>query len=283
MKIILDHLTKKYKDKTAVNQISAELSSGGLIGLIGRNGAGKTTLLKLLATIIKPSGGHIFLDDNDIVKNPNDMRSVLGYLPQNTAVYPNLTAFEYLNYIASIKGINKQTALSQINRLLSEFHLSDVQNQRLGTYSGGMKQRIGMICALLGGPKVIIIDEPTTGLDPEERMTVRNLLSRLSKERLVILSTHIVSDIEAAASSILIMKNGNLIFHNTPENLVSKAAGCVWEYTVPSLENECRGISSMLQTEQGIRIRQVSRKKPANSAVPVRSTLEDACLFILEE
>lgn len=283
MKLVLENVTKKYKDKIAVQNISAELYSGQLIGLIGKNGAGKTTLLKLLSTIAKPTSGHIFLDNQDIVKSPDAMRNVIGYLPQEVFIYPNLTAFEYLNYIASIKGMKRSEALSQINDLLTYFHLADVQNKRLGSYSGGMKQRVGIICALLGNPQIIIIDEPTTGLDPEERVTIRNMLSGLSKERIVILSTHIVSDIEAVASQILILKKGSLIFNDTPNELISKAKGYVWEYTVSSLQKNLRGVSNMVQTEQGIHIRQVSREKPEKQAVSVNSTLEDACLFVLEE
>ena len=283
MKLVLENVTKKYKDKIAVQNISAELYSGQLIGLIGKNGAGKTTLLKLLSTIAKPTSGHIFLNNQDIVKSPDAMRNVIGYLPQEVFIYPNLTAFEYLNYIASIKGMKRSEALSQINDLLTYFHLADVQNKRLGSYSGGMKQRVGIICALLGNPQIIIIDEPTTGLDPEERVTIRNMLSGLSKERIVILSTHIVSDIEAVASQILILKKGSLIFNDTPNELISKAKGCVWEYTVSSLQKNLRGVSNMVQTEQGIHIRQVSREKPEKQAVSVNSTLEDACLFVLEE
>lgn len=283
MKIVLDNVTKKYKDKMAIQQINVELSDGQLIGLIGKNGAGKTTLLKMLATIIKPTSGHIFLDEKDIVKKPNLIRSMIGYLPQNVSIYPNLTAFEYLNYIAAIKGIKKQDARKQIEELLLQFHLSEVKNQKLGSYSGGMKQRIGMICALLGNPKIIIIDEPTIGLDPEERVTVRNILSNLSKERIVILSTHIVSDIEAVASKILVLQHGNVAFYDTPDKLISNAKGHVWEYTVSCLQKGLKGISNMVQTEQGIYIRQVSKEKPKKDAVLVNSTLEDACLFLLEE
>ena len=283
MKLILENITKKYNDKMIIQNINIELSSGQLIGLIGKNGAGKTTLLKLLSTIIKPTSGRILLDNQDIVKNPDVMRNKLGYLPQEVYVYPNLTAFEYLNYIASVKGIKKSEAEKQINDLLLNFHLKDAANKRLATYSGGMKQRIGIICALLGNPQIIIIDEPTTGLDPEERVTVRNILSALSKERIVILSTHIVSDIEAVASRILMLRNGNLIFNDKPNELIAKAKGCVWEYTASSVNENIKGISNMVQTENGIRIRKVSHIKPEEKAIAVNSTLEDACLFVLEE
>lgn len=282
MKIRLENITKKYNGKIAIQNVNVELVNGQLIGLIGKNGAGKTTLLKLLSTIAKPTNGRILLDNQDIVKSPGIMRNILGYLPQEVSVYPNLTALEYLNYVACVKGMKKKDATEQINDLLNEFHLDDMKGKRLGTYSGGMKQRIGIICALLNNPQIIIIDEPTTGLDPEERITVRNILSDLAKERIVILSTHIVSDIEAAASKILMLQKGSLIFNDTPARLISKAKGCVWEYTASSIKKNIKGISSMVQTEEGIHIRQVSREKPDNQAVSVNSTLEDACLLVLE-
>ena len=282
MELVLENVTKKYKDKTAVCNISAELTSGQLIGLIGKNGAGKTTLMKMLATIIKPTSGQILFDGQNTVRNPNSVRNTIGYLPQEVSVYPNLTAYEYLNYVAALKGMKKSEAIHQISQFLLDFHLEDVKDKKLDGFSGGMKQRIGIIGALLNNPKIIIADEPTTGLDPEERITVRNMLSELAKERIVILSTHIVSDIEAVASRILMLKDGSLIFDNTPHKLIAKADRCVWEYTSDSIQSGARGISSMVQTKDGIHIRQVSRKKPIGRAVPVSSTLEDACLFALE-
>lgn len=282
MKIVLENVTKTYKDKTAVCNISAELTSGQLIGLIGKNGAGKTTLMKMLATITKPTSGQIFFDGQNTVRNPNIVRNTIGYLPQQVSVYPNLTAYEYLNYVAALKGMKKSEAIHQIRRFLLEFHLEDVKDKKLDGFSGGMKQRIGIISALLNNPNFIIADEPTTGLDPEERITVRNMLSELAKERIVILSTHIVSDIEAVASRILMLKDGSLIFDNTPHKLIAKADGCVWEYTSDLIQSGARGISSMVQTKDGIHVRQVSRKKPTSQAVLVSSTLEDACLFALE-
>lgn len=283
MELVLENITKKYKDKTAVQDINVRLRSGQLIGLIGKNGAGKSTLLKLLSTITKPTSGHILLDGEDVVRNPNIMRAVIGYLPQDVFVYPNLTILEYLSYISSVKGMKKKDAEKQIRSLISAFHLVDATDKRLGNCSGGMKQRVGIICALLGDPQVIIADEPTTGLDPEERVAVRNILSNLSKERIVILSTHIVSDIEAVASRIVMLQHGNLIFNGSPEELIARAKGCVWEYTLTSMPTSRKGISSVIQTEAGIHIRQVSREQPNQQAIPVNSTLEDACLFVMGE
>lgn len=282
MKLVLKNVTKKYKDKTAVCNISTVLTSGHLIGLIGKNGAGKTTLMKMLATITKPTSGQILFDGKNTVRNPNSVRNSIGYLPQEVSVYPNLTAYEYLNYVAALKEMKKSEAIHQIGQFLLEFHLEDVKDKKLGGFSGGMKQRIGIISALLNNPKIIIADEPTTGLDPEERITVRNMLSELAKDRIVVLSTHIVSDIEAVASRILMLKDGSLIFDNTPHKLITKVDGCVWEYTSDFIQSGARGISSMVQTKDGIHVRQVSHRKPTSQAVPVSSTLEDACLFALE-
>ena len=238
MELVLEDITKKYKDKTALRNVNATLHSGQLIGLIGKNGAGKTTLLKLLSTILKPTSGRILLDGQDIVKSPNIMRSMVGYLPQEVSADPNLTVLEYLSYIASVKGIKKKDAEKQINSLLADFHLENAKGKRMGDCSGGMKQRAGIICALLGDPQIIIIDEPTTGLDPEERVAARNILSRLSRGRIVILSTHIVSDIEAVASRILLLQQGSLIFNDSPEELIARARGCVWEYMLLSWYNK---------------------------------------------
>lgn len=283
MKLILSQVTKQFQDKTAIYPMDAELASGQLVGLVGKNGAGKSTLLKLLATIIKPTKGRILLDGRDIVKEPEAIRGLMGYLPQKVSVYPNLTAFEFLNYIGAMKGLKKKEAWRQIEKWLEEFNLLSVQDKRLGGFSEGMKQRVGLICALLGDPKVIIVDEPTASLDPQERIMARNVLSRLSRERIVLLSTHIVSDIEAAASKILILKEGRLIFDGTPDCLIANAKGCVWEYMGTNMEQKGKGISNMIQTDQGIRIRQVSREKPAEQAVLVSGTLEDACYYVLGE
>ena len=162
MELVLEDITKKYKDKTAVQNVSSTLHSGQLIGLIGKNGAGKTTLLKLLSTILKPTSGRILLDGQDIVKNPNVMRSTVGYLPQEVSVYPNLTVLEYLSYIASVKGIKKKDAKKQINSLLTDFHLENAKGKRMGNCSGGMKQRVGIICALLGRRSFSRTGKPST-------------------------------------------------------------------------------------------------------------------------
>lgn len=278
-------LTKKYGEFVALNSLNCEFHSGELIGLVGSNGAGKSTFLKLLATLTKPTSGDIFLNGKSIIKNPKEMQKSIGYLPQNVAVYPNLNAIEFLGYIASLKGIKKNKANEQILHLLKVLHLENVCDRHLSYFSGGMKQRVGIACALLGNPEIIIVDEPTTGLDPEERITFRNILSELAGNKIVILSTHIITDIEAVANRIMILKNGNLLFNDTPELLMQKAKGHVWEYMVSDNKTlgKTTGISSMIQTESGIKIRQVGKEKPIAKAALVNANLEDACLFTMEE
>lgn len=278
-------ISKKYGTFPALNPLSCCMESGELIGLVGSNGAGKSTFIKILSTLIKPTNGDILLDGKSIIKYPMIMQRNIGYLPQDIAIYPNLSAVEFLMYMAALKRLPKRKAKEQVKYLLEILHLSDTKNKRLSGFSGGMKQRVGIACALLGDPQIIIVDEPTTGLDPEERVTLRNLLSKLACSKIVLLSTHIISDIEATASRIMILKQGNLLFNNTPQILLHNAEGYVWEYLLSDsrIGGDITGISSMIQTEQGIKVRQVSREKPFSNAVSANANLEDACLCVLEE
>jgi ABC-2 type transport system ATP-binding protein len=218
MEISIKGVSKKYRgNKFGLQDFNLELKNG-IMGLIGPNGAGKSTLMRILATISRPTEGKITLDGIDIVKFPDAVRKILGYLPQDFGVYPNLTAMEFLEYIAAIKGFTGKSIKQRIEALLEELNLTAVRNRPIGTYSGGMKQRIGIAQVLLGDPKLLILDEPTVGLDPEERVRFRNLLSELSGERIVILSSHIVSDIETMAGNITIVFQGRVLEHNfTPE------------------------------------------------------------------
>ena len=192
-----------------------------MLGLLGPNGAGKSTLMRILATITKPTEGRVRWNGEDIATSPDGLRSVLGYLPQDFGVYPNLTAVEFLEYLAAVKGLESGVARRRIDELLALVNLTDARKRPLGGYSGGMKQRIGIAQALLNDPKLLIVDEPTVGLDPEERVRFRNLLSDLGGERIVILSTHIVSDVEAAANEIAIVDRGRLLTHAEPEALLA--------------------------------------------------------------
>src|SRR6185503_5848022 len=199
---------------------------GGVLGLLGPNGAGKTTLMQMIATVTRPTAGRIFFRDVDVVARPDELRHRLGYLPQDFGVYENLTALEFLSYFAALKGVHSK---AKIGEMLEMVNLHHAANRAVGGFSGGMKQRLGIAQALVNDPDLVIVDEPTAGLDPEERVRFRNVLSDLGMGRLVILSTHIVSDVESIATEIAILRGGALIAFATPEALMREAAGSVWE------------------------------------------------------
>ena len=286
MKLWIDHVSKRYGAKTlALQDFSLELGPC-ILGLLGPNGAGKTTLMSILATITRPSSGTIRWDGTDLARDPNAIRSVLGYLPQDFGVYPNLNAVEFLEYLAAVKGLDAAGAARRIDELLNLVNLNDVRKRPLGGYSGGMRQRIGIAQALLNDPKLLIVDEPTAGLDPEERVRFRNLLSDLSGDRIVILSTHIVSDVEATATDIALIAEGRLVAHAAPEDLLRAVEGKVWEWVVPSAElNAARQrhlISNTTRRSDGVHVRLLAPQPPpgASPAVP---NLEDAYLFYLSQ
>ena len=286
MKLTIDHVSKRYGANTlALQDFSLELGSG-ILGLLGPNGAGKTTLMSILATITKPTSGTIRWNGADLAADPNVIRGVLGYLPQDFGVYPNLNAVEFLEYLAAVKGLNAVAARRRIDELLNLVNLAEVRKRPLGGYSGGMRQRIGIAQALLNDPKLLIVDEPTAGLDPEERVRFRNLLSDLSGDRIVILSTHIVSDVEATATDIALISQGRLVAHSAPEDLLRAVEGKVWEWVVPSAElNTARQqflISNTTRRSDGVHIRLLAAQSPPGS-VPVTPTLEDAYLFCLSQ
>src|SRR5512144_1578868 len=217
MKLTITSLGKQYRsDLWGLKNFSMEIKPG-ILGLLGPNGAGKSTFMRMLATITKPTDGKILWDDVDIVKSPDTLRAILGYLPQDFGVYPNLTAVEFLEYMASIKGLDAASAKKRIEELLQIVNLKDAAKRPLGGYSGGMKQRVGIAQALLNDPQLLIVDEPTVGLDPEERVRFRNLLSDLSGERIIFLSTHIVSDVEATATEMVVIHQGRKLLHAAPE------------------------------------------------------------------
>lgn len=235
MELSIQNVTMKYQNKTALENISTTLTAGGLIGLVGPNGAGKSTLIRILATLQKPSEGDILLNGESIIQKPSLMRQALGYLPQNDALYQNLSAAEYLSFVAAAKGIGAKQASAQIEMLLNRVNLADTGKKPLKEFSGGMRRRAGLAAALLGNPKIIIADEPGSGLDPQERAAQRNFLSELAATSIVILSTHIVSDIEAAASKILLLKDGRLLFDGSPKMLIENESN----NELLTLENAC--------------------------------------------
>jgi ABC-type multidrug transport system ATPase subunit len=232
----IEAVGKQYRrGRWALRDLSLCLGPG-VLGLLGPNGAGKSTLMRILATITRASAGRVTWNGADIARSPDTLRAVLGYLPQDFGVYPNLNAIEFLEYLAAIKGLDGRLARRRIDELIQLVNLAEAARRPLGGYSGGMKQRVGIAQALLNDPQLLIVDEPTVGLDPEERVRFRNLLSDLSGQRIVILSTHIVSDVEATASDIAIINQGQLLSHAAPETLLQSVAGQVWEWVIPSAE-----------------------------------------------
>jgi ABC-2 type transport system ATP-binding protein len=285
MELAIESVSKLYRgDVWGLKEFSLTLHAG-ILGLVGPNGAGKSTLMRILATITQPTEGRVTWNGTDVVRAPNGLRAMLGYLPQDFGVYPNLNAVEFLEYMAAIKGLDGRAARQRIDELLQVVNLVDARKRPLGDYSGGMKQRVGIAQALLNDPQLLIVDEPTAGLDPEERVRFRNLLSDLSGERIVILSTHIVSDVEAAATQIALIRQGRLIRCETPEALLRGVEGKVWEWTVPSTEltalRERHLVSSTIRHSDGVHVRAVADETPAPGAEAIAPRLEDAYLYFV--
>ena len=222
MELVIDRLTKQFQNKIAVDRVSLRLHNG-VFGLLGTNGAGKTTLMRMLCGILQPTSGTITFDGMDV--REEGYRAILGYLPQDFGYYPEFTAMDFLLYMAELKGLPKQSAKRRANELLELVGLQDMGRKKIKTFSGGMKQRLGIAQALLNNPKLLILDEPTAGLDPKERVRFRNLIQQLGEDSIVLLSTHIVSDIEHIADEVLMMKNGNLIYHGAWDDQMGDLEG----------------------------------------------------------
>jgi len=285
MQLTIQNLGKQYKrDFWGLKDFSLEIKPG-ILGLLGPNGAGKSTLMRMLATITKPTAGTISWNGADVIKAPDMLRAVLGYLPQDFGVYPNLTAIEFLEYMAAIKGLDANSTRKRIDELLQLVNLVEAARRPLGGYSGGMKQRVGIAQALLNDPQLLIVDEPTVGLDPEERVRFRNLLSDLSGERIIILSTHIVSDVEATATQIVLVNQGQLLREAAPEDLLMELENKVWEWTVhsddlPALKSK-HIVSGTIRRSDGVQVRVVSGTQPEAQAENVSPNLEDAYLYFI--
>lgn len=282
MELSLDRLSKQYDSKIAVDSISATLTPG-VYGLLGANGAGKTTLMRMLCGILEPTSGEVLFNDHEITAMGATYRNMLGYLPQDFGYYPNYTAMEFMLYMAALKGIPRNIAVKRIKKLLTTVDLNHVASKRIRTFSGGMKQRVGIAQALLNNPKVLILDEPTAGLDPKERVRFRNLLSEYAGDKIVILSTYIVSDIEAIADEVLLMKKGRIVQRGTVPELVQKAQGRVWELAVSPREAQMwqaqATVANLRHEGNHVVLRIVSDKMPSQSAVPCSASLEDLYLY----
>ncbi|MEW5876101.1 MAG: ABC transporter ATP-binding protein [Candidatus Zixiibacteriota bacterium] len=285
MRLEIENVSKEYGHGVwGLREFSLSLGAG-VIGLLGPNGAGKSTLMRMLATVSKPTGGTITWNGTDIVKHPDGLRAVLGYLPQDFGIYPNLSAIEFLEYMAALKGLDAAAARRRIDELLELVNLVDARKRPLGGFSGGMRQRVGIAQALLNDPQLLIVDEPTAGLDPEERVRFRHLITELAGERIVMLSSHIVSDVEATVSAIALIRGGRLLHHAPPEELLAAVEGKVWEWIVPSGEvdriRRAMLVSGTLRRSDGVRVRAVSTEQPSTEARTVPPNLEDAYLHYI--
>lgn len=280
-------LTKRYGSKTAVNHLNITLTNG-VYGLLGANGAGKTTLMRLLCDIQTPTSGKITFDRKNISDIGEKYRSLLGYLPQHFGYYPDFTAWDFLMYVAALKGLSEKQAKKKANELLEAVDLSEERHHKVKTFSGGMKQRLGIAQAMLNNPRILILDEPTAGLDPKERVRFRNLISAFSKDRIVILSTHIVSDVEFIAEEIIMMKAGQVLHFGKPQEITAEIDGQVWECSVPSSCAEqytgTLNVSNLRNIENNYTVlRVISARQPMENAVRVQPTLEDLYLFYFKE
>ena len=286
MKLVIENVSKKFKNKWAVREFSVEMSDG-VYGLLGPNGSGKTTLMRMIASILKPTSGRILLDDQDISTLDESYRDLLGYLPQEFGLYHNFTAERFLAYFASLKGLDKLEAKDKVDEVLEQVNLADHKKKKTKTFSGGMKRRLGIAQALLNEPKILVVDEPTAGLDPKERIHFRNLISNISRERIVILSTHIVSDIEYIAKEIFIMDQGVLKERSDLAGLLSGLRGKVWEVSMTEVEfANLAGnykVGNIQRNETGVKLRLISEIKPTDQALEVPATLEDVYLYYFGE
>ena len=286
MKLQLENLSKEFGGNTAVAGVTAVLEPG-IYGLLGANGAGKTTLLRMICGVLKPTAGQVRLDGIPIDTLGAAYRDKLGYLPQEFVGYPQYSARDFLLYMAVLKGMTRSQAVPKIQELLSMVRLQEVANKKLRAFSGGMRRRLGIAQALLNDPDILILDEPTAGLDPKERVHFRNILEGYAQQKIVLLSTHIVSDLEAIAHKVFLMKDGRFQTQGTVSELLQQAKGRVWELTVPSREAEAWQarvtVANLRYEGDSVTLRILADAKPAPAARPCIPTLEDLYLLYFPE
>src|SRR6266851_8947401 len=284
MRLLVENLSKEYRGNVrALSEVHLALGPG-VLGLLGPNVAVKSTLMLILATITQPSSGRVLWNDSEIARHPDPLRAVLGYLPQDFGVYPNLNALEFLEYLAAVKGIPARAARNRIRELLELVNLTDAIKRPLGGYSGGMRQRIGIAQALLNDPQLLIVDEPTAGLDPEERIRFRNLLSDLGGNRTILLSTHIVEDIAQTCKNLAIMKGGHIIYQGTVADLLREALGKAWIITTQGNKPEGNfTVVSTLNMGSSVHYRVVAELSARAGAIPAEPNLEDSYVWLMRE
>ena len=286
MELRLLEVTKEFQDVKAVDNVSYTMTNG-VYGLLGINGAGKTTLMRMLCTLLKPTAGSVVWDEKDIFSMDGEYRKLLGYLPQEFGFYPDFTVWDYLMYIASIKGIRPVVAKQRVDRLIQQVGLGKARNKKMKKLSGGMKRRAGIAQAMLNNPQILILDEPTAGLDPNERIRFRNLISELAEERIVLLSTHIVSDVEYIANDILLMKDGQIVLSGTSEELITSMPERVWSCTLTRQQvsdyMKKYKVANVKTVSGGTELRILSADPPSEDAVLEAATLEDVFLYYFGE
>lgn len=287
MELRLDRLTKQFGSAIAVDRLSATLTPG-VYGLLGANGAGKTTLMRMICDVLKPTSGSVVWNGAPIERLGERYRSVLGYLPQDFGYYPDFSALDFMLYLSALKGLDSKAAKRRSMELLDLVGLKNVAKRKVKTFSGGMKQRLGIAQAVINDPQVLVLDEPTAGLDPKERVRFRNLISALAQDKVVILSTHIVSDVEYIADEILIMRAGQIVASATIEEILAQVSGVVWECVVTPREADVMSarmaVGNVRYDHAGMAIvRIVSDTAPHSSARLVEPTLEDVYLYIFQE
>ena len=282
MELTIERLSKRYGHHFALRELSLRCETG-MLGLVGPNGAGKTSLMRMIATLLSPTEGRIRWNGQDIRTHGQALRQVLGYLPQDFGIYPEFTGRQFLRYLAAMKGLPSELLNRRVDEVIEIANLEQAADRKLPTYSGGMKQRIGIAQALLNDPELLIVDEPTAGLDPAERVRFRTLLASLTSDRIVLLSTHIISDVEAVASRLVILQQGRVLADTTPEELLAKTRGAVWSVTVDqatALQLQATyQVSTMITQMGGITLRLVSTTRPHEAAVVVDPSLEEAYLL----
>ena len=286
MKLVFENISKSYGKNKALSDFSAQFSEG-VYALLGPNGSGKSTLMNILTDNLKADSGSIYFDGENVLKMGARFREKIGFMPQYPGLYGSFTAESFLWYIAALKGINKKTAELQIGEVLTAVELSDVANHRISTFSGGMKQRLALAQAVLGDPSVLILDEPTAGLDPKQRIAIRNYISRISFDKIVIIATHVVPDIEYIAKDVIMLKKGVIVDNAPPAELLQKIEGRVWrvktkdEY-VQDYQNKYK-VTNILKDDDGVSVRILSDEKPTLDAISVHPNLEDYYLSVLGE
>ncbi len=286
MKLEMNNLTKEFGDFMAVNHMNLTMTNG-VYGLLGVNGAGKTTLMRMICTLLPPTSGSITCDGKDILKMGGDYRKLLGYLPQDFGFFPEFSVQDYLLYVAALKGLRPAAAKKRVKELIAKVGLTKAACRKMKKLSGGMVRRAGIAQAMLNDPKILILDEPTAGLDPNERIRFRNLISELSEDRLVLLSTHIVSDIEYIANEILLMKDGELVHRGTAEELIDLMPENVWKCfadksMVPAIMKQYK-VANVKSDHKGVELRIISKNMPFEGAMIEEATLEDVFLYYFGE